>query len=113
MLPALYQPRARPGSNVQAFFWLAVAAITFFAAFILPFAFPLKDAVYSPAYTAGGNNRVGALAVSVVGIIVAFICWRFDTRLLVQARVRLSNTVGATSLWMALLATSLLTLALW
>ncbi len=60
----------------QVFFWTAVSVTTFFAAFVFPFLFPLKQAVFSPAYTVGGNNRVGALAVALVSVLTTAACLR-------------------------------------
>ncbi len=45
--------------------------------FVLPFLFPLKVPVFSPVYTTGGNNRVGAMAAAAVGVITSLLCWRF------------------------------------
>ena len=64
--------RVRIGS-----FWLVVLAVTFVAAFVFPFLFPLKQAVFSPAYTVGGNNRVGALAVAAVALLTWLACLRW------------------------------------
>lgn len=58
-------------------FWLLVAATGFVCVFLLPFLFPLKTPVFSPVYTAGGNNRVGAMAAAVVSSVAALLCWRF------------------------------------
>src|ERR1700712_1855244 len=74
----LSTPSVRGGSERmrQVGFWTVVLVATFFAAFVFPFLFPLKQAVFSPAYTVGGNNRVGALAVAVVSVLTAAACLR-------------------------------------
>ena len=73
MLPV----RGTTGRLRTAFFWSVVLATTFIAAFVFPFLFPLKQAVFSPAYTAGGNNRLGALAVAVVALLTTVACLRW------------------------------------
>jgi hypothetical protein len=54
-------------------FWTATAVTTFFCAFVLPFYFPMSEPVYSAAYTAGENNRVAAIAVAAISLLVAFV----------------------------------------
>ena len=62
----------------KVFFWTVVSIAGFLAAFVFPFLFPLKQAVFSPAYTVGGNNRVGAFAVAAVAMLTAAACLRFS-----------------------------------
>ena len=45
--------------------------------FVFPFLFPLRIPVFSPVYTAGGNNRVGAMAAAFVSVVATLLCWRF------------------------------------
>ncbi len=55
--------------------WLAVAAATYGAAFVLPFRFPLREPVWSNTYIAGSNNQVAAVAVAVVSVLVLVVLW--------------------------------------
>lgn len=50
-------------------FWIPVGIATFVGAFIAPFFFPMKTAVFSPAYTIGSNNKVGAMFVAIVSLL--------------------------------------------
>jgi len=68
---------APPSAALRTAFWIVVAATTAFAAFVLPFLVPMKVPVFSPAYSAGCNNRVGAIAVALVSVLVALACWLF------------------------------------
>ena len=58
-------------------FWLAIAAATMVGTFAVPFLFPLKIPVFSPVYTAGGNNRIGALVAAAVSVAATLLCWRW------------------------------------
>lgn len=58
-------------------FWLLVALVTAFGAFVLPFFFPRNQPVLSASYTAGDNNRVAAIAVAAIMVAVLFVCWRW------------------------------------
>ncbi|MGI4758359.1 MAG: hypothetical protein ACRYGF_16100 [Janthinobacterium lividum] len=78
--PNRHQPRLVAEEfhlNRRTVFWLAVALAAFLGTFVLPFFFPLKVPVFSPVYTAGGNNRVGAIALACVGVLATLLCWRF------------------------------------
>ncbi len=86
--PGLHQANepsaARPGTPlrgrwIEPGFWLCVTVLTFLGAFVVPFFFPLKEPVYSPAYTAGSNNRMGAMMVALIGCAATLGClrWRF------------------------------------
>lgn len=66
---------SRPGQ--RSAFWIVVTVVAFVSVFILPFLFPLKVPVFSPVYTAGGNNRVGAMLAAAVSMVTALLCWRF------------------------------------
>lgn len=61
----------------RTFFWLLVAVVTMLGTFVLPFHYPLQVPVFSPVYTAGGNNRMGAIAAAAVGVLTCLLCWRF------------------------------------
>lgn len=61
-----------------AAFWMAVSAVTFFCVFVLPFFFPMSEPVYSAAYTVGENNRVAAVAVAVISVLVLVSCVWLD-----------------------------------
>ncbi len=78
-----------------------VFAATFIAAFVLQFAFPLKQAVFSPSYTAGGNNRMGALAVAFVSLLTCAACLRWPTVLSGLRRPALSAGMGRVHLLVA------------
>jgi hypothetical protein len=56
-------------------FWIVVAVLTAFCAFVLPFFFPRDQPVLSASYTAGDNNRVAAIAVAAVLCAVLLACW--------------------------------------
>jgi hypothetical protein len=58
-----------------ASFWIAVAVVTAFCAFVLPFFFPRTEPVLSASYSAGDNNRVAAIAVAAIMVTVLFVCW--------------------------------------
>lgn len=75
-------PMRQPATRFQltSFFWPAVLVCGFLCAFVLPFLFPLRHAVYSPVYTAGGNNRVGALATAVLSVLVTAWLYVFGKR---------------------------------
>lgn len=57
-------------------FWIAVAIATAFCAFVLPFYFPRNQPVLSASYSAGDNNRVAAIAVAAIMLLVLFVCWK-------------------------------------
>jgi hypothetical protein len=80
----------------QLAFWAAVLSVTFLAAFVFPFLFPLKQAVFSPAYTVGSNNRVGALAVALVSVLTAAACLRLPAACR-GLRTRFADTVWGRS----------------
>ncbi len=65
----------------ETVFWIGVAVAMFAGVFVLQFMLPLKAPVYSPAYTAGANNRVGAVMAALISCATAAAClrWKFGT----------------------------------
>ncbi|MGI4853409.1 MAG: hypothetical protein ACRYF4_05085 [Janthinobacterium lividum] len=61
----------------KTIFWMLIAAVAIPSIFVLPYFFPLAIPVFSPVYTTGGNNRVGAIAAAVLSVLVTLLCWRF------------------------------------
>ncbi len=74
-------------------FWSAIAVMAFLSAFMIQFLFPLREAVYSPAYTIGGNNRVGAVLVACVGCLTTLACLRWKFGALSRAAVAGGTTL--------------------
>ncbi len=95
--------------GLQPMFWLMVAVTTFVGAFVLPFAFPLRQQVYSPAYTAGGNNRAGAFAVAIIGMAVTLTCWRTNLTTLPKSQAPPPGRMGRSCLWLAMAAVTAVT----
>lgn len=97
--------------SIKAFGWTLTAAATYAAVFVVPYRFPLHEAVLSDTWTAGSNNQVAAIAVAIVSVLVALCCWfrtpatpRQETQTALSRRY-LFGGVAVAIAWTAVLGT--------
>ncbi|MGC2160835.1 MAG: hypothetical protein WA634_02900 [Silvibacterium sp.] len=70
----------QPGNHrlAKVLLALAIAALTAFCVFVLPFFFPLSHPSFSVSYTAGFNNKVAVVATAMISLIALTAAWRFN-----------------------------------
>jgi hypothetical protein len=97
----------KPSRQLTSAFWTIIAVTTFFSAFVLPFYFPLREPVFSAAYTTGENNRAAAIAVAAISIFVTFVLRQCTMFGYVKGRTYSEteqSSLSNKSLWWALIA---------